>query len=214
VCAGDCCKWLGHSYLKAGDGGKAAAAFAKGCELAEQSGNKRLQVRPGHRGDNCSSGMLHSTSVVNKHCRSGDVCAADLLFSAALVFRHAGTCGTAVVVTVVSGCHNHTSSFTHASSPSLPPPHKVDCLSGLGTMHRDLGQSAPALGFLSQALRVASELGEPPLRASVLTLLGTVMMGSDGSAAIVHLEEAVGIREDQVRVGGGAGEGRGGRRFA
>jgi hypothetical protein len=41
-----------------------------------------------------------------------------------------------------------------------------------------------------------------------------VMMGSDGSAAIVHLEEAVGIREDQVRVGGGAGEGRGGRRFA
>jgi hypothetical protein len=74
-------------------------------------------------------------------------------------------------------------------------------------MHRDLGQAAPALGFLSQALCVASELGEPPLRASVLTLLGTVMMGSDSSAAIVHLEEAVGIREDQVGGGGRGGQG-------
>lgn len=43
-CSGDCCKWLGHSHLKLGDGGKAAAAFARGCELAEQAGNKRLQV--------------------------------------------------------------------------------------------------------------------------------------------------------------------------
>lgn len=42
--AGDCCKWLGHSYLKLGDSGKAASAFAQGCQVAEQCGNKRLQV--------------------------------------------------------------------------------------------------------------------------------------------------------------------------
>jgi hypothetical protein len=67
-------------------------------------------------------------------------------------------------------------------------------------MHRDLGQVAPARGFLAQALRVATELGEPPLRASVLTLLGTVLLGSDGPAAVSHLEEAVTLREDQVGV--------------
>eukprot|EP00878_Enallax_costatus_P014589 GHUV01015261.1.p1 GENE.GHUV01015261.1~~GHUV01015261.1.p1 ORF type:complete len:302 (+),score=105.83 GHUV01015261.1:241-1146(+) len=43
--AGDACKWMGHAYAKLGDAGKAAAAFANGCELAERSGNKKLQVR-------------------------------------------------------------------------------------------------------------------------------------------------------------------------
>lgn len=43
--AGDACKWMGHAYAKLGDAGKAAAAFANGCELAEKSGNKKLQVR-------------------------------------------------------------------------------------------------------------------------------------------------------------------------
>lgn len=42
--AGDACKWMGHAYAKLGDAGKAAAAFANGCELAEKSGNKKLQV--------------------------------------------------------------------------------------------------------------------------------------------------------------------------
>jgi hypothetical protein len=78
----------------------------------------------------------------------------------------------------------------------------------MGTMHRDLGQITPARGFLRQALRVATELGDQPLRASVLTLLGTVLVGSDGAAAVSHLEEAVNLREDQVGscahvVGGG-----------
>eukprot|EP00878_Enallax_costatus_P035861 GHUV01040102.1.p1 GENE.GHUV01040102.1~~GHUV01040102.1.p1 ORF type:complete len:268 (+),score=122.06 GHUV01040102.1:546-1349(+) len=48
--AGDACKWMGHAYAKLGDAGKAAAAFANGCELAERSGNKKLQV-------DCLSGM-------------------------------------------------------------------------------------------------------------------------------------------------------------
>lgn len=46
--AGDACKWKGHAYAKLGDAGKAAAAFANGCELAEKSGNKKLQVRGRH----------------------------------------------------------------------------------------------------------------------------------------------------------------------
>lgn len=74
-------------------------------------------------------------------------------------------------------------------------------------MHRDLGQINPARGFLRQALRVATELGEQPLRASVLTLLGTVLVGSDGAAAVTHLEEAVNLREDQVGLIGGVGLG-------
>lgn len=67
-------------------------------------------------------------------------------------------------------------------------------------MHRDLGQVGPAQGFLKQALVVATEVGEQPLRASVLTLLGTVLVASDGAAAITNLEEAVNLREDQVCV--------------
>jgi hypothetical protein len=43
--AGDACKWMGHAYSKLGDAAKAAGAFANGCQLAEESGNKKLQVR-------------------------------------------------------------------------------------------------------------------------------------------------------------------------
>jgi hypothetical protein len=43
--AGDACKWMGHAYSKLGDAAKAAGAFANGCQLAEKSGNKKLQVR-------------------------------------------------------------------------------------------------------------------------------------------------------------------------
>jgi TolA-binding protein len=42
--AGDACKWLGHAHLKLGDMGRAAGAFAAGCEAAEAASNKRLQV--------------------------------------------------------------------------------------------------------------------------------------------------------------------------
>lgn len=42
--AGDACKWMGHAYAKLGDASKAAASFANGCQLAEKSGNKKLQV--------------------------------------------------------------------------------------------------------------------------------------------------------------------------
>lgn len=43
--AGDACKWMGHAYSKLGDAAKAAGSFASGCQLAEKSGNKKLQVR-------------------------------------------------------------------------------------------------------------------------------------------------------------------------
>jgi hypothetical protein len=42
--AGDAYKWMGHSYSKLGDSGKAAAAFASGCDLSVKSGNKKLHV--------------------------------------------------------------------------------------------------------------------------------------------------------------------------
>ncbi|KAF8068437.1 hypothetical protein HT031_002126 [Scenedesmus sp. PABB004] len=48
--AGDACKWSGHAHAKLGDTPKATAAFASGCQLAERSGNKKLQV-------DCLSGM-------------------------------------------------------------------------------------------------------------------------------------------------------------
>jgi hypothetical protein len=48
--AGDSCRWLGHAHGRAGEPGKAAAAFAEGCQLGREHGNKRLQVRAGTQG--------------------------------------------------------------------------------------------------------------------------------------------------------------------
>jgi hypothetical protein len=44
-------------------------------------------------------------------------------------------------------------------------------------------------------------VGDDALRAGVLTLLGTVLIAGDGPAAVMHLEEAVALREDQVGAG-------------
>jgi hypothetical protein len=67
-CPGDCCKWLGHSYLKLGDGGKAASAFAKGCELAEQCGNKRLQVGQHHTAGSARIPLAWRSAISIKGC--------------------------------------------------------------------------------------------------------------------------------------------------
>lgn len=42
--AGDALRWLGHAHNKLGDVGRAAGCFAEGCQLAEECGNKKLQV--------------------------------------------------------------------------------------------------------------------------------------------------------------------------
>ena len=42
--AGDSCRWLGHAHGRAGQAGKAAGAFAEGCQIGREHGNKRLQV--------------------------------------------------------------------------------------------------------------------------------------------------------------------------
>lgn len=76
---------------------------------------------------------------------------------------------------------------------------QVDCLSGMGAMYRDNGQLRAAEGFMRQALRCAEALGDDVVRASCLTHLGSVLIASDAGAAIKHLEEAVQLREDQVR---------------
>jgi tetratricopeptide (TPR) repeat protein len=62
--AGDACKWLGHAHLKLGDLGKAAGAFAAGCELAQRAGSTRLQV-------DCLSGMGTMYRDAGQHAAAG-----------------------------------------------------------------------------------------------------------------------------------------------
>jgi hypothetical protein len=73
----------------------------------------------------------------------------------------------------------------------------------MGAMYRDNGQLRAAEGFMRQALRCAEALGDDVVRASCLTHLGSVLIATDAAAAIKHLEEAVQLREDQVRPGFG-----------
>lgn len=42
--AGDACRWAGHAHAKLGEAGKAATAFAAGCQLGERAGSRKLQV--------------------------------------------------------------------------------------------------------------------------------------------------------------------------
>lgn len=57
--AGDSCRWLGHAHGREGQAGKAAAAFAEGCQIGREHGNKRLQVRVRQHGRQEWPGMLH-----------------------------------------------------------------------------------------------------------------------------------------------------------
>ncbi|GBF98632.1 hypothetical protein Rsub_10821 [Raphidocelis subcapitata] len=85
---------------------------------------------------------------------------------------------------------------------------QVECLSGLGVVHRGQGQSEAAVAYLRQALAVAESVegGGGPLRAGVLVNLATALMASDTAEAAGMLEEAVGMREQQVIELDAAGE--------
>lgn len=78
---------------------------------------------------------------------------------------------------------------------------QVDCLSGLGVTHRGQNQTDAAVGYLRQALAVAESMegGGGPARASVLTNLGSALMSVNVGEAAEMLEEAVSMREQQVR---------------
>jgi tetratricopeptide (TPR) repeat protein len=88
---------------------------------------------------------------------------------------------------------------------------QVDCLSGLGAVARAQAQSEAAVGYLRQALAVADTVGPGggPMRAGVLTNLGTALMPVDAAEARERLKEAVELREAQVTNDGTAGRGGG-----
>lgn len=70
----------------------------------------------------------------------------------------------------------------------------------MGCLYRGQGKMEAAVGFLSQALTVANEIGEPEVRASVLCNLGAAQIAIDAEQAMTNLQEAVDIREQQVCV--------------
>ncbi len=91
---------------------------------------------------------------------------------------------------------------------------EVDCLTGLGVVHRDQGQADAAVGFLKQALAVAETVegaAAAGVRAGVVTNLGTALMRVNVSEAADILQLAVELREKQVgfsrRLSPGAGAG-------
>ena len=72
-----------------------------------------------------------------------------------------------------------------------------------------MGQLTAASGFLSEAVSLAAQLGDPALKAGALCQLGTVLIASDVDKAVKHLQESVDLREEQV----GRGQGGGGTAF-
>jgi len=77
---------------------------------------------------------------------------------------------------------------------------QVDCLSGLGALYRGQGSTEAAIGYLTKALELADQLlGQPEVRASVLCNLGAARIPLDAVKAAEELQEAVEIREAQVR---------------
>jgi hypothetical protein len=75
---------------------------------------------------------------------------------------------------------------------------QVECLSGLGSLQRNMGQLTAASGFLAEAVSLAEQLGDPALKAGALCQLGTVLIASDVDKAVKHLQESVDLREEQV----------------
>ena len=62
-----------------------------------------------------------------------------------------------------------------------------------------MGQLTAASGFLSEAVSLAGQLGDPPsLTAGALCQLGTVLIASDVDKAVKHLKESVDLRKEQV----------------
>lgn len=69
----------------------------------------------------------------------------------------------------------------------------------IGAQLTRIGAAAAAAALpLCQALKHAEAASDDGLRAGVLTHLGGVLVARDAAAALLLLEEAVAIREDQV----------------